>query len=224
MAAGERVLNAFSTTLTAGVTAAVTTIPVVSTAGVATDGQTRIVIDNEIILCPGTGVTGTSFTGVTRGVEGSTAAIHAINAAVNQYVSRLALLNLAAAARILTVVTNQPLPGGSVNGTTLAALGFTPSYADSDVLILGSLTGYNTVAGTQINVNYNLDGGTAAGLIGWVTNEANSHKSSPLFAVRFQNLTAAAHTFNIVGAGGFVGDGNDRLGCVILELPKQQSV
>lgn len=223
MAAGERVLNAFSTTLTAAITSAATTIPVVSTAGVATDGQTRIVIDNEILLCPGTGVTGTSFTNVTRGAEGSTAAAHLINAPVNQYVSRLALLNLAAAARILAMVSNQALPNPSGVGTNLLALGFTPVYADSDVLVVGSLAGYTSVAASIITVNYNLDGGTAAQLITWVSNEVNSHKSSPMFAVRFQNLTAAAHTFNVIGSTAFVGDFNDKITCVILELPRQQS-
>lgn len=223
MAGGERILNAFSTTLTSSVTAAATTIPVVSTAGVATDGQTRIVIDNEIILCPGAGVTGTSFTSVTRGVEGSTAATHASGAVVNQYITRLALLNLAAAARILVVASNSPNPAGSVNGTGLLTVSFTPLYADSDVLIIGSTSGYTTVAGVLINATYNMDGAAKAAAISWYTNEATSHKASPMFALRFQNLSATSHSFTIYGDTNYNGDGNDRTTLVILELPKQQS-
>lgn len=66
------------TALTAGVDAIVTTIPVVSTTNFPTVGF--ITIDAEAISY--TGLTATSFTGCTRGADGTTAASHANSATV----------------------------------------------------------------------------------------------------------------------------------------------
>lgn len=66
------------TILGANVTAIDTTIPVTSTTGFATSGV--IQIENEDILY--TGITSSSFTGATRGVNGTTAASHAIGTSV----------------------------------------------------------------------------------------------------------------------------------------------
>lgn len=66
------------TTLTAAITPEATMIQVVSTAGFPTAGT--ISIENEIISY--TGVSATSFTGVTRGAGGTTAANHSSGASV----------------------------------------------------------------------------------------------------------------------------------------------
>jgi hypothetical protein len=81
--------TAGNTTTSGSVTNSVTTIPVVSTSGYATSGTIRI--DNESMGY--TGLTGTSFTGVTRGVFGSTATTHASGVSVNPYL--LEILNTA---------------------------------------------------------------------------------------------------------------------------------
>lgn len=76
------VSNNLGTVLTAGIDAVVTTIPVVSTTGFPTTGW--ITIDQEAIQY--TGITGTSFTGCTRGAGGTVAASHLIGAGVKQTV------------------------------------------------------------------------------------------------------------------------------------------
>jgi len=76
------VSNNLGTVLTAGIDAVVTTIPVVSTTGFPTTGW--ITIEQEAIQY--TGITGTSFTGCTRGAGGTVAAAHLIGLAVKQTV------------------------------------------------------------------------------------------------------------------------------------------
>lgn len=67
------------TSLTAGIDAVVTTLPVVSTTGFPTVGF--VSVDTEIISY--TGTTATSFTGCVRGASGTTAASHASAATVS---------------------------------------------------------------------------------------------------------------------------------------------
>ena len=76
---GTRIVPALgSTALSASIAATDTTIPVVSTSGFITPGS--ISIDNETISY--TGLTSTSFTGVTRGVNSTTPASHLSGASV----------------------------------------------------------------------------------------------------------------------------------------------
>ncbi|MEO5657104.1 MAG: hypothetical protein ABIO65_12320 [Nitrospiria bacterium] len=72
--------NPASTTLTGAITNAVTTIPVVSTAGYAPRGRLRI--ESEEMKYAG--IAGNTFTGVQRGAAGTAAAAHAINLPVSQ--------------------------------------------------------------------------------------------------------------------------------------------
>ncbi|MGH7380608.1 MAG: hypothetical protein ACREKR_00050 [Candidatus Methylomirabilales bacterium] len=77
-----------STTLSANITAAQTTITVGSTTGFHSPGTVyasrgRIAIDSELIDY--TGTTATTFTGAKRGMDGTTAALHNSPAAVAQY-------------------------------------------------------------------------------------------------------------------------------------------
>lgn len=67
-----RVANNATTTLSAGISNSATTIPVVSTSAFPSDGA--ICIDSEVIFY--TGKTSTTFTGCTRGADGSMAVSH----------------------------------------------------------------------------------------------------------------------------------------------------
>lgn len=73
MARLERFANNATTTLSSAINASVTSISVADASPFPTDGDFRIIIDNELLLV--TGVSGTTFT-VERGVEGSTADSH----------------------------------------------------------------------------------------------------------------------------------------------------
>lgn len=78
-------VNLLSTQLTAGINSVVTTIPVVSTTSFPSVGS--IVIDdggNTVEVIFYTGKTSTSFTGATRGADGTTASSHLISADVAQ--------------------------------------------------------------------------------------------------------------------------------------------
>lgn len=84
----EQFENNYTTQLNGGISNTDTTI-VVDAGPTNMTGNFRIKIDNEIILV-GT-VSGTSFTGCTRGVEGTTAATHSDNAVVKHILTAEAL-------------------------------------------------------------------------------------------------------------------------------------
>lgn len=112
------------TTLTSALNATATTIPVASTTGYQSAG--RIMIDRELINY--TSVDTTHFNGVTRGADGSTAAIHALSARVGQSQCNLAsqggaptttlAVNVSGGKRQLT--ESIQLQEGWVAGNTLA--------------------------------------------------------------------------------------------------------
>jgi hypothetical protein len=72
--------SADATTLNGALTAAATTVTVASTSDF--DEQGRLIVDSEVISY--TGLTSTTFTGCTRGDEGTTAATHLTAAAVTK--------------------------------------------------------------------------------------------------------------------------------------------
>lgn len=74
-------VNGVSTTLDGAIDSLVTTLTVVDTTSFPSSGY--VVIDTEIIKY--TGKTGTSFTGCTRGADGSTAASHITVSTVAAY-------------------------------------------------------------------------------------------------------------------------------------------
>lgn len=74
-------VNGIATTLSAAIDNLVTTINVVDTTSFPSTGY--FVIDNEVIQY--TGKTGTSFTGCTRGADGTAAASHIINSTVSAF-------------------------------------------------------------------------------------------------------------------------------------------
>ena len=69
-----------TTTLTGSHNASVTTLTVASTTGFPTEG--RLIIESEVVSY--TSTTSTTFTGVTRGIEGTTAATHAGSTTVTE--------------------------------------------------------------------------------------------------------------------------------------------
>jgi hypothetical protein len=87
----EQYENNYSTQLNGAIDSDDTTI-VVDAAPVTMTGSFRIKIDNELILVGS--VSGTSFTGCTRGVEGTTAASHSDNAIVKHVLTADALENI----------------------------------------------------------------------------------------------------------------------------------
>lgn len=79
MAKREKFKNIGQSTLSAGVDASTTTMPITSVSSFPTDGNFRILIDAEIMLV--TAVSGSNFT-VVRGQEGTTGASHSSGATV----------------------------------------------------------------------------------------------------------------------------------------------
>jgi len=107
-----------STQLTAAIDISATTVPVVTTAGfLATTGQTILIIGNEEMDY--TGFTATTFTGVTRGTNGSDTTAHASSTrvynAVAGRVNQLVAFEVAEAEsaigklRVLTQITGAVL-------------------------------------------------------------------------------------------------------------------
>ena len=137
---------AISTTLTSAMTATDTTANVTSTAGFLSSGY--LLIDSELISY--TGKTSTSFTGLTRGSSGTTAATHN-NAAKVGFISSSGGISPVTASRVLVSDSSGNVAASSVSTTTLGYLDATSSIQTqlNDKL---SLTTGGTVAGTvQLN-------------------------------------------------------------------------
>jgi len=81
----EQFENDSQTTLNGAVTSGDSTITVADGTQFPSNGDFRILVDSELMLC--TGVSGNTLT-VTRGLEGTTAAAHSSGVAVYQVVSR----------------------------------------------------------------------------------------------------------------------------------------
>lgn len=103
-------INSNTTTLSAGIDAIVTTIPVVSTSGFPTQGV--IQIGSEVITY--TGTTDTSFTGGTRGAFSTTAAAHLTGVSVTP-------LNDAGTYRVVSVTDANNLVIERQDGTQFTA-------------------------------------------------------------------------------------------------------
>ncbi len=100
--------NITKTKLSAAIDAAVTTVPA-STSGFPSSGA--IIIDTEVMTY--TGITSTSFTGVTRGAYGSVAATHAItpiNAEIEVYQRTNLAVDISDSASTLTVTSTTGFP------------------------------------------------------------------------------------------------------------------
>jgi hypothetical protein len=80
----EQYFNDYGTTLTAGITAAQTTLNVMSTYGYPSTGNFRIRIDSELMLV--TGISGDTWT-VVRGIESTAAASHLSGATIGHFLT-----------------------------------------------------------------------------------------------------------------------------------------
>ena len=123
------------TTLSAGITNSQTTIPLASATNFIS--PTSITIDAEVILC--TGLSGTTYSGCTRGWSGTTPAIHLIGSVV--YENQIAWYHNQLAAEIKAIETvlgagmlcSAPTGVNVQSGTT-----YTVQNADGCTLVSGS--------------------------------------------------------------------------------------
>lgn len=106
--ATEKLNNNAQTTLNGGVNNSTTTVAVTSAAAFPTTGNFRILVDSELMLV--TSVTGANFT-VTRGIEGTTAVLHADLAVCSLVITAASLTLLTALAD-----TNANRPAAGVAG------------------------------------------------------------------------------------------------------------
>jgi hypothetical protein len=152
----------YTTTLTSTINGTVGTIPVVSTTGFSSTGA--LIIGNEIITY--TGITATSFTGCTRGVNSSVDSTHTAGAYVGG--AQVATANTATLLQINTVDLSN---GVSLNTTT----------NELSVAVAGT---YNLAFSIQLfntgnsqdfsNVWFVLDGANIASTASWATTAARS--------------------------------------------------
>ncbi len=195
------------TTLSAGVNAAVTTLPVVSASAFPSTAQYRIRVEDELMLV--TAGTGTTSWTVTRGVEGSTAATHALGAGVSLILTAASLLRSPGA---LTTTGDLPYldsvgaPARLAAGADATYLRYASGLPTASALLMADLSGSGITYGTDTT----LERGAAAGQM---TLSAGS--SSP--SLRLKNGSAvelgamywSANSF-IVGTQGGVGAGAAR--------------
>ena len=152
----------YTTTLTSTINGTVQTIPVVSTTGFSTTGA--LIIENEIITY--TGLTSTSFTGCTRGVNNSANGTHTSGTYVGG--AQTAAANTAT---LLQINTTDLSNGVTLNTTTneiSVAVGGTYNIAFSIQL-------FNTSNGQDFsNIWFALDGVNVASTASWATTAARA--------------------------------------------------
>lgn len=139
--------NPSSTTLSNNINAGVTTINVSSTSGYPASG--RIKIDNELIDY--TGTTGTSFTGCSRGVGGTTAVSHKNGTLV--YSQNTSAFTLTSGEASTITWTYSADATGTVYFTSSAqnsGATATSKSASSNIVVIGNFTA--TVSVTPLNV------------------------------------------------------------------------
>ena len=156
-----------STTLSAGINASATTIPVTSTVGFSLNTGVAT-IDQEIIQY--SGVSANSLFGVVRGTNGTTAAIHAINATVAQNNCVLTAVGTVSGINgSSSVIIQRALSKGSGDNIAVGNNGF---------IIRGSGPSWTTLAsGTVANLN---DIVIRTPTDGWVVGDAIGGQSTIL--------------------------------------------
>lgn len=137
MARRERLANNAETTLDSAAVPADGTITVNSASGFPTEGDFRIVVNNELMLV--TAVSGVTFT-VTRGIEGTTAANHDIDTPL---------------AQVLTEGGTQRLISESADPFAFSRPAF--RIQDTNGVLLDS-TDFTTINGTSLTLIDNADG------------------------------------------------------------------
>jgi len=183
------------TATTAALTAASSSIPVTSSAGYAPYG--RLLIDSELINY--TSTTATNFNGLTRGVNGTTAVVHASGVTVSQ--------NLCIVSSTGTTGNAKRIVEGALGAGTMASPGAMGTMGVDAMVVYAKGTAL-TGAGSDRNVYYRLwDGSANAGLGAWdaeqTAQQVSANSSPVLIAVQL------ARTRNEAIMG--VLDGNDNI-------------
>lgn len=152
----------YTTTLTSTINGTVATIPVVSTTGFSTTGA--LIIENEIITY--TGLTATSFTGCTRGVNGSANGAHTSGTYVGG--AQTAAANIATTLQINTVDMSNGVTLNTTTNEISVAVGGTYNIAFSIQL-------FNTSNAQDFaNIWFALDGVNVASSSSWATTAARA--------------------------------------------------
>jgi hypothetical protein len=166
--------NPTPTTLSADITAADTTIPVISTAGYAPHGS--ITIESETIYYAGT--TPTSFTGARRGAAATAAASHSANFADVVMDWTLSDATDWAMGAVIVNAAGAPSPGiafddsGSVvQNATAASFTWSHTVSGSNRILVVGVSIRNTQNETVTNVTY---AGTPLTFVGARSNETSA--------------------------------------------------
>jgi len=174
----------YSTTLASAINNTETTIPVVSTFGFSTTGA--VIIGTELITY--TGITSTSFTGCTRGVNNSNNVAHALGVYVNG--AQVAALNTPTKLQINTIDISN---GVTVNTTT----------SELTVAVAGtyniqySVQFLNTDNGQDLTgVWYVLDGVDVPSSASWASVPARASVGNPGAYIMTVNLFLTLNTAN----------------------------
>jgi hypothetical protein len=201
----ELYANNAITTLSAAITStSAITLTVTSAALFPGTGNFRILIDTELILV--TGVSGTTFT-VTRGVEGTTAATHLINASVSSVLTAASLtqllvsptlttpsLGVASATTINKITITTPATGSTLtiaDGKTFTASNtITIAGTDSSTLNIGA-GGTLGSAAFQASSAFDASGAAAA-----------AQTAAQTFAANASNVTSGTLAAARVGPAG----------------------
>ncbi len=148
--------NSFSTSLTGTVNSSVTTLPVVTTTGCNVPCILRI--ENEIVLA--TGKTSNTFTGCTRGFDGSSAVSHNSGAVVSNYIFDWHFNQLASEVKAI-----ETLLGINGSNVVLAGAGGTPIVYRAAVAQAGvGVLGFNGPTGSTPSVGVYESGATVYGV------------------------------------------------------------
>jgi hypothetical protein len=122
MARRERLANNAETTIASDVVPGDLTISVASATNFPTEGDFRIVVDNELMLV--TSVSGTTFT-VTRGIESTVASNHVESVGVAQVLTEAGMQKLIAESCDPFAFSRNPFRIQDTNGALLAVSDFT---------------------------------------------------------------------------------------------------
>lgn len=167
----------YTTSLTSTINGTATTIPVVSTTGFSATGA--IIIENEIISY--TGITSTSFTGCTRGVNGSQQASHTSGTAVGG----AQIVSAALTPTTIQINTVDFSNGVSVNTST----GEISVAIDGTYNIQYSAQVFNSSnAQDLINIWFDLNGSPIASSATWATTPARPSAGIPASSVVTVNI------------------------------------
>jgi hypothetical protein len=158
------------TATSAALTATSASIPVTSTTGYSPSGG-RMLIDSELINY--TGTTATSFTGLTRGVNGTTAAAHASGVTVSQ--------NVCVVSSVGTIGSAKRTIQAAIGAGSLSAPGALGTMGADAMMAYGKGTALNGGGGADSNVYYRLWDSSANNWGAEQTAQPLAANSSPVF-------------------------------------------